>query len=118
MTNQDQILRARAILSTLKSNVPQTFEVSDRWASEFHGAIDKVEKATGIDLAEFRIDPSELKKSISSSNYVSGEVNYRPGLWCKRNILMQKLDSILIYFSGLQSGSARDIRFKPLVDEK
>jgi hypothetical protein len=115
MTKQDQILRAHAILTALKSNVPQSFEVPDRWVSDFHTAIDKIEKATSIDLAEFRIDPSELKKSVSSSNYMSGEVNYRPGLWCKREILMQKLDSVLTYFSGLQSGSTPGIRSDPCV---
>jgi len=112
MTKEDQILRAKAILTSLMSHVPKEYEVSERWVYEFHTAIEKVEKATAIPLDEFKIGSGELRRSVSSGNYVTGEVEYRDGLWCEREILMHKLDSVLIYISSLQSGIDRSILTK------
>ena len=36
MTNGDQILRGYAILRALKKNIPQDYEVSENWVTEFH----------------------------------------------------------------------------------
>jgi len=112
MNTQDQILRGYSVLKALKGNIPKYFEVSERWVSEFHTAIEKLEKATGLDLAEFRFDPRDLGKSVASSSSLTGEVKYREGLWCKRDLLMQKLDAVLGYFTGLQTGQNRQIGFR------
>jgi hypothetical protein len=40
---------------------------------------------------------------------LTGRVTYRKGLWCKRGVLMHKLDSVLTYFTGLQSGQKSKI---------
>ena len=88
-------------------NVSEGYEVSERWVAEFLGAVEKVEKATGIDLADFKVLTGDLKRSVSSSNSFTGEVRYRQGLWCKRELLMHKIDSLLIYLKALQGGQGR-----------
>ena len=113
MTNGDQILRAYSTLSSLRDNVPKGYEVHEKWMHEYNGAIERLEKSLGIDLTEFKVPNSGLQKSIVSSNYMTGRVTYRDGLWCERAILMQKLASVLVYFTGLQGGQEKHIGFRP-----
>jgi hypothetical protein len=105
MTNGDQILRAYATLSSLRDNIPEGYKVHEKWVHEYNGAIEKLEKALGIDLTDFKVPNNELKRSKASGN--------RDGLWCERAILMQKLASTLAYFTGLQGGQERQIGFRP-----
>jgi len=113
MDNGDQILRSYSILSALKQNIPDKYEVAEDWVREYHLAIDKLERALDIDLGDFKVPQEHLQRSIASSNYRTGAVSYRDGLWCQRTVLMHKLDSALTYFSGLQSGTDKTIGFEP-----
>ena len=63
-------------------------------------------------LDEFKVATDMLYRSVGSSNYVTGEVNYRRGLWCRREVLMHKIDSVLAYFTGLQGGQDRQVGFR------
>jgi len=113
MKNGDQILRGYAIINSLQKNVPEGYEVPEIWVREFHSAIDKIEKSLGIDLSDFRVQGSDLKRSVASSNYLTKQVSYREGLWCRREVLIHKIDSVLVYFTGLQSGKKKNIGFRP-----
>ena len=77
MTNGDQIPRAYATLSSLRSNIPEAYEVHEKWVHEYNGAIEKLEKSLGIDLTDFKVPNNELQRSIASSNYLTGRVTYR-----------------------------------------
>jgi hypothetical protein len=44
---------------------------------------------------------------------MTNDVTYLEGLWCERAILMQKLDSVLVYFTGLQDREENKIGFHP-----
>lgn len=112
MNINDEILRAYSIITSLKKNIPDNFEVNDRWVREYHVAVEKIEKAIENDLYDFKVQNDNIKKSIASGNYLTGEVHYRDGLWCERNILIQKIDAILTYFTGLQTSGERKIGFK------
>ncbi len=111
MNNGHQILRSYSLLSSLKENIPDTFEISETWVKEYHEAIDKLEAATGLGLQEFRVPHECLYRSVSSYNYLSHETTYRKGLWCERSILMHKLMAVLTYFTGLQSDQDKRIGF-------
>lgn len=113
MTNGDQILRAYATLSSLRGNIPEGYEVHEKWVHEYNGAIENLEKSLVIDLMDFKVPNSELQRSIASSNYLTERVTYRDDLWCERAILMQKLASVLAYFTGLQGGQEKQIGFRP-----
>jgi hypothetical protein len=102
MSSSDQILRAHSAIVSLRANVPEGYEVEERWVKEFNSAVGKLESAQAIDLHEFKVPQDALERSVGSSNYVTGEVNYRKGLWCRREVLMQKVDAILIYLRGPQ----------------
>jgi hypothetical protein len=113
MNDGDQILRAYAAITSIRANVPGGHEVEERWVNEFNTAIKKLEKSLGIDLQEFKVPQDALKRSVASSNYLTSDVTYRDGLWCERAILIQKLDSVLAYFTGLQDRQDKKIGFRP-----
>jgi len=114
MSDDDQILRAYATITSIRTNVPERHEVEERWVKEFNVAIAKLEKSLGIDLEEFKVPQDALKRFVASCNSMTNDVTYLEGLWCERAILMQKLDSVLVYFTGLQDQEDNKIGFHPL----
>ena len=114
MSDNDQILRAYATITSIRANVPERHEVEERWVKEFNVAIAKLEKSLGIDLEEFKVPQDALKRFVASCNSMTNDVTYLEGLWCERAILMQKLDSVLVYFTGLQDQEENKIGFHPL----
>lgn len=112
MSAGDQLLRAYATITSLRANLPNDYEVEERWVREFNDAIERIQASMNSDLREFFVPHDALQRSVGSSNYVTGEVSYRDGLWCRREVLMHKLDSVLTYFTGLQGGQERQIGFR------
>src|SRR6185436_7013841 len=104
MNNDDQILRAYAAITSIRANVPERHEVEERWVNEFNVAIEKLENSLDIDLQEFKVPQDALKRFVASCNSLTNDVTYLEGLWCERAILMQKLDSVLMYFTGCKTG--------------
>lgn len=112
MSKGDQLLRAYATISSLRTNVPNDYEVEERWVREFNGAVQQIQDALGVDLQDFRVPQDALYRSEATRSYLTGEVSYRDGLWCRREVLMYKIDSVLTYFTGLQDGKERQIGFR------
>lgn len=112
MGNGDQMLRAYATISSLRTNVPNEYEVDEAWVREFNNALGKIEASLDINLQEFKVPQDALYRSVASSNYLTEEVHYRDGLWCRREVLLHKIDSVLTYFTGLQGGQERQIGFR------
>ena len=113
INDDDQILRAYAAITSIRANVPERHEVEARWVNEFNAAIEKLEKSLGIDLQEFKVPQDALKRYVASCNSLTSDVTYLEGLWCERAILMQKLDSVLAYFTGLEDQDDKKIGFRP-----
>ena len=113
MSDDDQILRAYATITSMKANVPERPQIEERWVIEFNNAIEKLEKSLSIDLQEFKVPQDALKRFVASCNSLTNDVTYLEGLWCERAILMQKLDSVLVYFTGLQDREDNKIGFHP-----
>jgi hypothetical protein len=113
MHADDQILRAYATITSIRANVPERHEVEERWVIEFNAVIQKPEKSLGIDLQEFKVPQDALKRFVASCNSLTSDVTYLEGLWCERAILMQKLDSVLVYFTGLKDREDNKIGFHP-----
>ena len=93
---------------------PERHEVEERWVKEFNMAIAKLEKSLVIDLEEFKVPQDALKRFVASCNSLTNDVTYLEGLWCERAILMQKLDSVLVYFTGLEDREDNTIGLHPL----
>ena len=113
MNKDDQILRAYAAITSMRANVPDRPQIEERWVKEFNAAIEKLEKSLDIDMQEFKVPQDAIKRFVASCNSQTNDVTYLEGLWCERAILMQKLDSVLMYFTGLQDGDDNKIGFQP-----
>ena len=48
MNNDDQILRAYAVITSIRANVLERHEIEARWVNEFNGAIEKLEKSLAL----------------------------------------------------------------------
>lgn len=103
MTRGDALLRAHSILSALQRNVPTGPDVESHWVDQFHAALDRIETAVEVDLSEFRVPQNAIDPK---SDY------YTRGLWCERALLIQKLDALLAYFSGVQREEEKRIGFQ------
>ena len=101
MHADDEIIRAIAILSSIKDNLPSDPYLELRWVHEYHRALEKVEKTITLDLAEFRIEQSSIRSIVVSGNYVTGQVNYSDESFCDRSIFLQKSDSVIKYLNLL-----------------
>jgi len=113
MSDDDQILRAYATITSMRANVPERPQIEKRWVIEFNTAIAKLEKSLSIDLQEFKGPQDALKRFVASCNSLTNDVTYLEGIWCERAILMQELNSVLVYFTGLQDREDNRIGFHP-----
>lgn len=111
MTSHDQVLRSRAILQALKANVPDDWDVEQKWVSEYHSAVKKASDALGVNLNEFMVPAGEVRQVIAARSG-NGTIHYRNGLWCQRAVLMQKLDALSAYLALLEPG-AQNSRYNP-----
>ena len=112
MNQGDLITRAYSILTSLKNNIPDTHEIQQKWSLQFNNEVNRLEEALQVDLSEFKVPETELHKAVSSYNTRSDQTTYREGLWVERSFLMHKLESLLTYFSILNSPEERKIGFK------
>ena len=94
----DEIAKAFSMLSSLKQNIPNNYQVDQSWVEDFHTALQQIESATGASLQEFRVSPQELKREKSGGNYVTGEVHYSGRTVVERTRLMLKVDAVLGFF--------------------
>lgn len=94
----DEVVKAYVLLSSLKQNIPTDFRVDQSWVGDFHSALQKIERATGVDLQEFRIPQEDLRREITGGNYLTGEVDYSGRMVVERTRLLLKVDAVLGYF--------------------
>ncbi|MGA2966828.1 MAG: hypothetical protein ABSD64_11495 [Terriglobales bacterium] len=93
-----EIVKAYALLSSLKQNLPNTFEVTKEWVDDYHSILDSVEKETGESLEEFRIPDGELHRQVTGGNYRTGITTYGKNIVVQRARFMLKVDAVLGYF--------------------
>jgi hypothetical protein len=109
MADYDEIMRAFALISSIKTNIPDSYVVNKDWVIEYHNALDKVEKAIGKSLFEFKVPEKNIERSFHPSNLSTGEGTY--SLCCDRSILLQKVDAVLTYLQLLLKPVDRKIGF-------
>lgn len=73
MSTGDQILRAHATISSLRTNAPDSYEVEETWVKDFNGALAKIEAVLKIDLEEFKVPrDSPVCKVVTIGRLASG----------------------------------------------
>jgi hypothetical protein len=108
-----ELIKAYTLLSSLKQNLPNLYQVPKEWVDDYHSILDSVEKETGESLQEFRVSDEELRRQVISGNYVTGETRYGNKMMIQRARLMLKIDAVLGYFQIQSSAPDREpIGFK------
>ena len=114
--SQDEIIRAYAMLQSLRKNIDQMPDYSvieDTFVHEFHITLDRLAD-TGIDVSEFRIPDTLMKRKITTGHIGAdrvGHFGYSEEKYVKKSIIMTKLDAILGYFEILTSEKPRKTGF-------
>ena len=102
--NQDELVRAYATLTALRKNIDKIndYHVEETCVNEFHTVLDKL-KNIGIDVDEFRIPDSAMKRKPGVSIFRGGEkISSSEGDICVvRSFILTKLDAILGYFRNI-----------------
>lgn len=92
-----ELLKAYALLQSLRQNLPESFEVSREWVDDYHSRLDSLEKLSGQDLKEFRVPDSDLHRQVTGGNYLTGQTTYG-NVVVNRSRLLLKVDALLSYF--------------------
>ena len=100
----NEVVKAYTLLSSLKQNLPQAFEVGKEWVDDFNSLLDTVEKWTGQSLQEYRVLEGELRRQVVARNPMMGTTSYGKHLVIRRSRLLLKVDAVLAYFQ-LKMGS-------------
>jgi len=98
---RDRLRRSRALLGSLQTNVAteRTDYVRERYVSEYHAALQPLE-STGFDVAEFKVDPADIKQRSYQSNYITRETTYSTERYVEKMLFMAKLDAAIAYLDA------------------
>lgn len=107
---QDRLARAYAMLQALRNNIAELTLVEEMYVREYHTALDMLE-SIGIDINDFRIPSSEVKPHINSIS--DRGPTYSKEKYVPKQLLLAKVDAILIYFNITLSEKPRKIGFSP-----
>lgn len=111
---QDKIIRIYSRLSALRQNLPNNYNIHEKYLKEYHEIIDLLEKEISNSLNEFKIPIIEVKPQITGGDYSTGETYYSEDNYCEKSLFLSKLDAILSYFSiAYLSEEKRTIGFHP-----
>jgi hypothetical protein len=83
--------------------------VEETYVKEYHSILDRLERM-GMDVAEFRVDASEIQPRVISSSLEGAK--YSREKYVKTTLLLIKVESILGYFQLGSEEPKRTIGFK------
>jgi len=114
--SQDELARAYAMLSALRTNISQMTDdsVEEKYVKEFHSVLDKLDSIE-IDVSEFRIADSLVKPKIDAPITVhrdgSKTIHYSEEKYVERSFILTKIDAVLGYFEIITSEKPKKMGF-------
>ena len=110
------LFQAYARLNSLKVNLPEHYEVHEKWVMEFHAILDLLQAEPGYDLLSFRVPAPEVRPRVEAVQMATmrrpAKVYHSSDNYCERPFLVMKIDGVLNYFS-YQTQPDRRIGFQP-----
>ena len=98
------------MLQGLRSSVATLDWVEEIYVKEYHTVLSKLE-SVGMDASDFRIPDSEVKRRVTSTS-LSGNT-YSSAKYVPKQLLLAKLDAILMYFDITTSEKPKKMGFSP-----
>lgn len=113
MTDADALRRAYVRVAALRTALTsESGLVDQRFAEEFHAALDQVE-STGIKLQEFRLPEGSVARRVYSTSYMrNAQPQYSERASVDRAFLLMKVDAVLGYFTLAGEQAPREIGFR------
>jgi hypothetical protein len=113
--NQDVILRAYAVLSSLRKNIDQPSiteygSVKSSYVEEFHSVLKSLEEI-GMNVSQFYIPDSEIEPRLEFSS-LEGDT-YSRNKYVRKSYFLTKIDAILMYFDMKTTKPQKTIGFSP-----
>jgi len=106
------MIKAYALLSSLRQNLPDKFEVGKEWVDDYHSILDSIEKETGEGLGEFRVSSNDVYLPVVGGNTITGEIRRGKKFVVQRTRLLMKVDAVLEYFQFQETPENRPIGFR------
>lgn len=95
---QSELKKAYVTLMALKKNLPDNRDLEEKYANMFNSEVDRL-IGLGFEVEDFKVPEQEIKPIFTHGNYMTGEKHYSSGKYVEKQILLVKLDAILVYFS-------------------
>lgn len=91
------MLKSYTLLHAFRENLPDA-DVSEDEVVEYHEILDTLDQS-GFETTDYRIPDTKLKQVLRSYNYVTGgDREYSQKRYCKRDVLLRKIDALLLRF--------------------
>jgi len=123
--DEDKILRAYTRLKSLKDNLPQGYDIHEKYVQEYHEIVNLLSEETATPLEEFKVSDGELERKVTSAwrsiPYLKQKAGrtYSEERRCEKNVLVAKMDALLSYFEFKYLSEKKiEIGFKPPNKEK
>jgi len=86
--------------------------VDESWVRDYHAALD-ILQGIGIDVAIFRVSPSDVTPLEVSSNYMTGRKTYSEKRHIDRYLFKAKLSAVVTYFEVTDGKPRHVLGFRP-----
>ena len=107
----DKLAAAFALLDSIRKNLPPGLRVPAKYVREYHSALGDLERASGENLAAYRVPAGELSQDVKA--YRLGRSTRYSEPRCDRAFLLAKLDALLSYFEFREQPAKAPIGFRP-----
>ena len=109
--NQDELIRAYAILQALRKNIDQIIDyyVSEKYVNEFYSALSKIKKLD-IEINDFIIPEELIKPRIRFSSLEGDE--YTEEKYVEKSFILTKIDTVLGYLQIITSPEPKRIGYR------
>ena len=96
--DSDKMVRVYTRLKALRDNLPDSFQVNEKYVSEYHSLVNELSTITGSALDEFNVSSQEIKPKLVAVALGGGGRQYSNDCYCERPLLLAKIDALLSYF--------------------
>jgi hypothetical protein len=112
--NASEFHRAHAQLQAMKSHIPGN--VTGRLVEEYNGLVDRVRDSCGLDVSQFRIVDSDLRRVCHSGGMVDFDRETHRNFYgppeCDHDLFLRRIDGLLLYLQAQSPTSNPVIGFR------
>jgi len=95
---KDEVIKLYLRLKALRKNLPDGSFISERYVREYASIINNLSPwLGGSNISGFLIQELDLKRRVTSINYLTGEKQFSAEKFIEKSLLLSKLDAFCDY---------------------